>query len=53
MELTNHAISARIEALDPRIDAVVVRDFERAQAAAAQADKALAAGERRPLWASP
>ena len=55
VELTNHAIAARIEALDPRINAVVVRDFERARAAAAQADKALAAGERAGCgsWASP
>ena len=52
VELTNHAI-ARIEALDGRINAVVVRDFERARAAAAQADKALAAGERRPLLGIP
>ena len=52
VELTDHAI-ARIEALDGRINAVVVRDFERARAAAAQADKALAAGERRPLLGIP
>ena len=52
VELTNHAI-ARIEALDGRINAVVVRDFERARAAAAEADKALAAGERRPLLGVP
>jgi amidase len=52
LELTNHAI-ARIEALDGRINAVVVRDFERARAAAAEADKALAAGERRPLLGLP
>src|SRR6185436_5908666 len=51
-ELTDHAI-ARIEALDGRINAVVVHDFERARAAAAQADKALAAGERRPLLGLP
>src|SRR5436190_11003530 len=52
VELTDHAI-ARIEGLDARINAVVVRDFERARAAAAQADKALAAGERRPLLGLP
>src|SRR5262245_62151615 len=52
LELTNHAI-ARIEAHDGRINAVVVRDFERARAAAAEADKALAAGERRPLLGLP
>jgi amidase len=48
-ELANHAI-ARIESLDSRINAVVVRDFERARAAAAEADKALAAGR---CWGSP
>ena len=52
VELTDHAI-ARIEGLDARINAVVVHDFERARAAAAQADKALAAGERRPLLGLP
>jgi amidase len=52
VELTNHAIQ-RIEALDGGINAVVVRDFERARAAAAEADKALAAGERRPLLGLP
>jgi amidase len=44
---------ARIEALDPRLNAVVVRDFERAQEAAAAADVALARGERRPLLGIP
>ena len=52
VELTNHAI-ARIELLDTRINAVVVRDFQRASAAAADADRALAAGERRPLLGLP
>src|SRR5690242_5629009 len=47
-ELVEAAI-ARIEALDPKINAVVVRDFERARAAADQADAALRRGERRPL----
>jgi amidase len=47
------AAIARIEALDPKINAVVVRDFERAQAAAAEADAALARGERRPLLGIP
>jgi amidase len=51
-ELVDAAI-ARIEALDPRINAVVVRDFERARAAADQADAALARGERRPLLGVP
>jgi hypothetical protein len=51
-ELTDAAI-ARIEALDPRINAVVVRDFDRARAAADAADAALARGERRPLLGLP
>ena len=51
-ELIDAAIS-RIEALDPKINAVVVRDFERARAAADDADAALARGERRPLLGLP
>ena len=51
-ELVEGAI-ARIEAGDGRINAVVVRDFERARAAAGRADEALAAGERRPLLGVP
>ena len=51
-ELVDSAIS-RIEALDPKINAVVVRDFERARAAADAADAALARGERRPLLGLP
>src|SRR5204863_4696251 len=51
-ELVDAAI-ARIEALDPKINAVVVRDFERARAAAEVADSALAKGERRPLLGLP
>lgn len=51
-ELTEAAIS-RIEALDPKINAVVVRDFARARAAAANADAALSRGERRPLLGVP
>ena len=51
-ELCDLAI-ARIEALDPKINAVVVRDFERARAAAAEADGALARGEHRPLLGIP
>ena len=47
-ELVDSAI-ARIEALDSKINAVVVRDFDRARAAAAAADAALDKGERRPL----
>jgi amidase len=52
MELLEHAI-ARIEAHDPQINAVVVRDFERARASAAEADAALARGERRPMLGIP
>ena len=44
---------ARIEALDERINAVVVRDFERARVAARAADMALARGERRALLGIP
>jgi len=51
-ELLEHTI-ARIEALDQRINAIVVRDFERARAAAKLADAALARGERRPLLGIP
>jgi amidase len=51
-ELVDGAI-ARIEALDPQINAVVVRDFDRARAAADAADAALAKGERRPLLGLP
>src|SRR5277367_3844742 len=51
-ELLDAAI-ARIEALDPKINAVVVRDFDRAHAAADAADAALARGEHRPLLGLP
>jgi amidase len=51
-ELLDAAI-ARIEALDPKINAVVVRDFDRARKAADEADAALARGERRPLLGLP
>jgi amidase len=51
-ELTDHCIK-RIEALDGKINAVVVRDFERARAAAREADAALARGERKPLLGLP
>src|SRR5437016_6703981 len=47
------AVISRIEALDPKINAVVVRDFDRARAAANAADAALARGERRPLLGLP
>ena len=51
-ELLDAAI-ARIEALDPKINAVVVRDFDGARKAADEADAALARGERRPLLGLP
>jgi len=51
-ELVEAAI-ARIEALDPKINAVVVRDFDRARQQADAADTALAKGERRPLLGLP
>jgi amidase len=51
-ELVDAAIM-RIEALDPKINAVVVRDFDRARAAADAADAALAKGEHRPLLGVP
>jgi amidase len=51
-ELAEHCIK-RIEALDGKLNAVVVRDFERARAAAREADAALARGERRPLLGVP
>jgi amidase len=44
---------ARIVNLDVKLNAVVVRDFDRARAAATQADAALARGERRPLLGIP
>lgn len=51
-ELAEAAI-ARIESLDPKLNAVCVRDFDRARDAARAADEALAAGERRPLLGIP
>ena len=51
-ELLDAAIT-RIEALDPKINAVVVRDFDRARVAADAADAALGRGERRPLLGLP
>jgi amidase len=51
-ELLDAAI-ARVESVDPRINAVVVRDFDRARDAAQAADAALARGERRPLLGLP
>jgi amidase len=52
LELTDHLI-ARIEHRDAAINAVVVRDFERAREAARAADAALARGEQRPLLGVP
>src|SRR5271154_3674600 len=51
-ELADAAI-ARIERLDGPINAVVVRDFDRARDAAKAADAALARGERRALFGLP
>jgi amidase len=51
-DLVEQAI-ARIEARDGTINAVVVRDFEHARAAATKADVALARGERAPLLGIP
>src|SRR5512146_177008 len=52
LELADAAIG-RIEARDKAINAVVVRDFDRALEAARAADAALARGERRPLLGLP
>jgi amidase len=52
VELLDLAI-ARIEMLDPCINAVVVRDFERARECAKAADASLARGGRDPLLGIP
>ena len=52
LEALEQAIG-RIEARDSAINAVVVRDFERARAAAVVADAALARADRRPLLGVP
>ncbi len=52
VELLDATIS-RIEKYDKHINAVVVRDFERARIAAKQADDALAKGEQKPLLGLP
>ncbi|WP_395714268.1 amidase [Reyranella sp.] len=52
VELLDQSI-ARIDGLDRHINAVVVRDFDRARRAAIAADQALARGERRPLLGLP
>lgn len=44
---------ARIEALDGELNAVVVRDFDRALATADAADEAVARGARKPLLGVP
>jgi len=51
-ELLEHTV-ARIETLDRRFNSVVVRDFERARAAAKVADAALARGEEGRLLGIP
>jgi amidase len=51
-ELTDHVI-ARIEKLDQKLNAVVVRDFDRARETAKAADAALGREERRPLLGVP
>lgn len=51
-ELTDEAIS-RIERDDKAINAICVRDFDRARAAARDADHARARGEDRPLLGIP
>ncbi|WP_440639628.1 amidase [Bradyrhizobium sp. PUT101] len=51
-ELLEHTI-ARIEALDPQINAIIVRDFDRARDAARAADAALGRGERMSLLGIP
>jgi amidase len=47
------AAIARIEALDSKINAVVVRDFDRARSVADAADAALSRGEQSPLLGLP
>ena len=52
VELAQDAI-ARIERHDGKINAICVRDFDRALGAASEADAALARGERKPLLGLP
>ncbi|MGY4627861.1 amidase [Bradyrhizobium sp. USDA 4486] len=52
VELTEDAIG-RIERHDGKINAICVRDFDRALSAAREADAALARGERKPLLGLP
>jgi amidase len=51
-ELLAHVI-ARIESLDRRFNAIIVRDFDRAKDAAKAADALLARGDERPLLGIP
>lgn len=51
-ELLGESVN-RIEALDRQINAVVVRDFDRARAAAVEADRMRARGDTRPLLGIP
>src|SRR5438270_13115887 len=52
VELTRDAID-RIERHDGKVNAICVRDFDRALDAAREADAALARGERKPLLGLP
>jgi amidase len=52
VELAEDAV-ARIERHDGKINAICVRDFDRAMQAARAADAALARGERKPLLGLP
>src|SRR5262249_48938376 len=52
LELLEHTI-ARVDAVDGRLNSIVVRDFDRARDAARTADTALARGDRRPLLGIP
>ena len=52
LELTEEVI-ARIEAVDPKVNAICVRDFGPARKAAMEADMRLARGERGPLLGVP
>jgi len=52
VELLDEAID-RIEAFDPTLNAVVVRDFDRARVEARAADAALARDDQRPLLGLP
>jgi amidase len=51
-ELLDQAVR-RIELHDPKVNAIIVRDFDRAQADARAADIALSGGDRRPLLGLP